>query len=323
MNLINNAKSNAVEGFCIIKSIEQKVTQRGQTYLDITLSDATGEVNAKLWDYNESKHGKYSADDVVKVRGTLDTWNNNPQVRIEKIRPAVESDNVKYDDLVESAPYSAERMYSEIERIVSAFENVDLKELVMKMLSDNRESLMIFPAAVKLHHAMRGGLLYHTLSIIRMAQRACELYTFLDRELLISGAILHDMAKIGELEVTTSGYASGYTQEGQLIGHLVKGAVNIELAARELGTNRDTVMLLQHMVISHHGKPEFGSPILPMFSEAYMLSALDELDAAMYEIMSAIDSVAVGEFSQRQWALDQRKIYNHGRGGFFKSNVID
>ncbi|MBR5272099.1 MAG: HD domain-containing protein [Clostridia bacterium] len=323
MNLFKNALSSGqVEGFCIIKSVEQRTTQRGQIYLDLVLSDAAGEVNAKIWDYSEGRFGKYEVNDVVKVRGTLDSWNNMPQLKIDRIRKANEADDYKYEDLIDSAPFSSEDMYAEIVRIVGAFKDADLKKIMLEILETNRPQLLIWPAAVKLHHAMRGGLLYHTLSIVKVADSACKFYTFLDRELLIAGAILHDLAKIEELDATENGYATNYTAEGMLLGHLVKGAMNVERAAEKLGTPKDLVMLLEHMVISHHGVPEHGSAVMPMFPEAQMLSMLDEIDASMFEFAAALDGVPTGEFSQKQWALDNRKIYNHGRGGYFKTQIF-
>lgn len=323
MNLLNNSLAGGlVEGFCIIKSVEQRTTQRGQTYLDLILSDAGGEINAKLWDYSEARYGKYSNDDIIKVRGNVDTWNGAPQLRVERIRKANDADDVKYEDLVDTAPFSSEAMYSELVKIVTAFKDADLRAIMLEILKENREKMLVWPAAVKLHHAMRGGLLYHTLSIVRMAQSACKLYTFIDEELLVSGAILHDLAKIDELDANENGYATSYTTEGMLLGHLVKGAMNIDAVAKRLGTPQELVMLLEHMVISHHGCPEHGSAVMPMFPEAHMLSMLDELDASMFEFASALDGVATGEFSQKQWALDNRKIYNHGRGGYFKTQVL-
>lgn len=323
MNLLNNPLgAGLVEGFCIVKIVEQRTTQRGQTYLDLVLSDAGGDINAKLWDYSEARHGAYTVNEIIKVRGTVDSWNGAPQLRVERIRKANDADNIKYEDLIDSAPFSSESMYKELIAIVSAFKDCDLKAIMLEILNEKREKLLVWPAAVKLHHAMRGGLLYHTLSIVRMAQSACKLYTFLDEELLVSGAILHDLAKIDELDATENGYASGYTTEGMLLGHLVKGAINLDHIAKKLGTPKELVMLLEHMVLSHHGCPEFGSSIMPMFPEAEMLSMLDHLDASMFEFAAALEGVGEGEFSQKQWALDNRKIYNHGRGGYFKTQIL-
>lgn len=127
------------------------------------------------------------------------------------------------------------------------------------------------------------------------------------------GIIVHDLCKIDEFNISSAGLATGYSVKGELLGHLVMGAMKIELKAKELGISEDTATLLQHMVISHHGEPEFGAAVRPMFLEAEILSQLDTLDATVYEIASATGDVKVGEFTQRQWALDNRKLYNHGR----------
>jgi 3'-5' exoribonuclease len=143
----------------------------------------------------------------------------------------------------------------------------------------------------------------------------------INRELLLSGIILHDVAKTWELETSKSGLAKGYTAEGELIGHLVKGAIYVNDAAKELGIEGEEVTLLEHMIISHHGVPDFGAAVRPMFLEAIILSELDNLDATIYEVNSATDKVEPHKFTDRQWALDNRKLYNHGLGST-KHDVI-
>ena len=152
----------------------------------------------------------------------------------------------------------------------------------------------------------------HTASIVEMAEKVCQVYPNVNRELLISGAILHDVAKTFEMETSKSGLCSHYSVGGELIGHLVKGAMYVEEAAEKLGITGDKVILLEHMILSHHSQPEFGSPVRPMFLEAEILASLDALDAAIFEINAASSNVKPGEFTDRQWALDNRKLYNHG-----------
>ena len=151
----------------------------------------------------------------------------------------------------------------------------------------------------------------HTLSIVRLCEGVCKVYPFVNRELLISGAVLHDIAKTTEFQISGTGLASGYTVEGNLIGHLVKGAMMIAAAAEELGTDKEKSLLLQHMVISHHGEPEFGAAVRPLFLEAELLSQLDMMDATVYEIMDATGNIKKGEFTNRLWALDDRKFYKY------------
>ena len=301
------------EGYCLIKTLEKKINVKGVPYLDMTLTDRTGEISAKLWDYREEIHAWIQPNMLVKVRGVISEYNGADQFRTERIRPVVDADNVRIEDFVPSAPYSGEQMLESLVTLVEGFENEDLKTLVLSLLSESREKLLYWPAAFKLHHAIRGGLLYHTLSIVRLAQEACVIYPFVDRELLLSGAILHDIAKLSEFEAQSTGIASGYTTQGTLIGHLVRGAMMVEKKGKELGTDSETLMLLEHMLLSHHGEPEFGAAVRPMFLEAEILSSLDMLDARIYEIQSAIAGTASGEFSARQWALENRKFLNHGR----------
>lgn len=307
---INN--NGTVEGFCLVKTLEVKKTAKGLSYLDMTLTDSTGEINAKLWDYKEELHGDIKANMIVKVRGTESMFNDTPQLRVDRIRRTLESDNVRPEDFVPSSEYSGEMLYNELYSVADSFENEELKLLVTTVLSENKEQLVICPAAYRLHHAIRGGLMYHTLSVLRLAQSVCTVYPSVDKELLFSGVILHDVAKIWEFEVSEAGIVSGYSVEGTLIGHLVKGAMNVEKTGEKLGTDRNLLMLLEHMIISHHGEPEFGAAVRPMFLEAEILSQLDLLDARIYEMSHALSEVDSGAFTARQWALDNRKLYNTG-----------
>ena len=313
MNFVNTPTPDIVEGFCLIKSLEKKTTAKGLTYLDMILSDSSGEIVAKFWDYKENMHSHFEANMLIKVRGRMNEYNGDVQFRVERIRECTDADGVRIEDFVPSANYTGDEMLREIYAIIESFDDVEIKKLVRAVLAKYEEKLLYWPAAFKLHHAMRGGLLYHTLSIIKMAECACKIYTALDRSLLLGGAILHDIAKIDEFEVSSTGMATGYSIEGTLVGHLVKGAMIVRETAKEIGTDEDTAVLLEHMLISHHGIPEYGAAVRPLFVEAEVLSQLDTLDATIFEFNDALANVKAGEFSSRQWALDNRKLYNHGR----------
>lgn len=313
MNFNTIDDNGRVEGFCIVKSVEKKTSSKGDVYLDFTLGDSSGEINAKLWRYIPAEHGEYKAQDIVKVRGTVSQYNGSDQLRIERIRTSFDGDNVKIEDLVRSVGYSGEEMFDELLSLADGFSDNDLKTVVTAILSDNKEKLIYFPAAFKLHHAVRGGLLMHTLSIVRLCESVCKIYPFVDRELLISGAILHDISKLEEFSVGELGIAEGYTIEGNLLGHLAMGAAKVDQYAKQLNISRKTSVLLQHMILSHHGEPEFGAAVRPMFIEAEILSELDLLDSRIYEMREAVSSVKPDEFSGRMWALNDRKLYNHNR----------
>lgn len=313
MNFTPVDNTGRVDGFCLVKSVEQKTSSKGDTYLDFTLGDSTGDINGKLWRYNIAEHGEYKANDIVKVRGTISQYNGTDQLRIERIRIAIEQDNVHIEDFVRTSGYSSEQMFDELFNIANAFSDSDLKLIVTTVLTDNRNALLYWPAAYKLHHALRGGLLMHTLSIVRVCEGICNVYPFIDRELLLSGAILHDIAKIQEFDVNDAGIADGYTVEGNLLGHLAMGATQIDRYAEKLGIDRCVSVLLQHMVLSHHGEPEFGAAVRPMFIEAEVLSEVDLMDARIYEMREAVSETKPNDFSGRLWALDNRKLFNHTR----------
>ncbi len=307
-------KENTVsDGFLMIKSAEKKVSAKGMTYLDLMLCDKESEISAKLWDYKEEVQGMFEAGNIVKIRGTVAPYNGVDQLRIERIRKAVPTDEVNPADFVPSADVSGEEMLKELIGIAESFKDEEIKAVVLSIYNDYKEKLLYWPAAFRLHHAIRGGLLYHTLSIVRLAQSVCKIYPSVDADLLIAGAMLHDIAKTDEFIVNESGTASGYSLEGNLVGHLAKGAMIIEKTAEKLNINSDVKLLLQHMVLSHHGEPEFGAAVKPMFLEAELLSELDLMDARIFELAEAIGNAPEGEYTNRMWALDNRKFYNHGR----------
>ena len=301
------------DGFWLIKTIDRKTNVKGAPYLDMMRCDKKGEISAKLWDYSEITHGAYEAGDLVKVRATVTQFNGADQLRVEKIRKVTLTAGVNISDFVPTAEYSGEMMLGTIMNVIASVEDEELKTLTYALVKDREKDILTWPAAFKLHHAIRGGLLYHTLSILKLAEGVVKLYPSVDKDLLYCGIIVHDLCKIDEFDLNPAGLVSAYSVKGELIGHLVMGAMKIEQKALELGISSEKAMLLEHMVISHHGQPDFGAAVRPMFLEAEILSQLDTLDATVYEITSAVSDVKQGEFTGRMWALDNRKLYNHGR----------
>ena len=308
MRLIREAYGTT-EGFCLVKSAAVRTDVKGTEYLDMVLADSEGECVAKLWNYSRITHGEYDANDIIKVRGSVQVWKDTEQFKIDRIRKANDGDDVDLSGIIPTAPYDPQAMYDELYNTAAGFSDEDLKRIVQYLLRENREELLIFPAGVKLHHATRGGLLHHTVSVLHLAQRIAELYPNLHKDLLFAGAILHDIGKIKELDAGALGIAGAYTNEGQLLGHINVGMAMIAAAAEITMIAPKTAMLLEHMILSHHGKPEFGSPRLPMIPEAEVLSICDLLDSKMYEMDAALDGVSKDGFSERQWALDNRQLF--------------
>ena len=300
-------KDMKFEGFLLARSSEQRASSNGSKYLDMTLCDRTGEINAKMWDGTVTPP---KAGGVVKVRAQVTEYNGRLQLRVNKVR---EADEGEYDlsFLVPCAPYPAEQMLGEINDTVRAMKNETLKKVVGEMLRMAGEKLMYYPAAQRLHHAERSGLLHHTSSMLRTAEAVLSVYSWLDADLLNAGVIVHDLSKIREMKSDEAGNVNDYTTEGLLLGHLVRGVTQVREAARrmEIPEDDEYVLLLEHMVISHHGEAEYGSPRPPMFPEAEMLHWIDLVDARMNEMNGIVRRTPAGAFSEKIWSLD-RRVYH-------------
>lgn len=300
-----------VDSFLIIKRVDLKTTNSNQKkYLDFILGDATGDISAKLWDVPANLEEAFEANMLVRVRGVVTSYQGNLQFKIERIREGNENDPVNPADLVASAPLEPEFMYAEIlNRYIGGLENKDMKHIVEQIFLDNKEKLMYYPAAKSNHHSIRSGLLYHVLTMLRLGDAMMTIYPFLDHDLLVAGIILHDMAKLVEMDASSIGVVREYTVPGTLLGHISIGVEQIGRVGREVGATDEVIMLLQHMVLSHHYQPEYGSPVKPMFPEAEMLHHIDLIDARMYDMKLVQDGLEPGTLSDFIFSLDRRKVY--------------
>lgn len=301
-----------IQDYFMVKSIAIKLGSNKKQYLDLLLGDGTGEVTAKKWDVADTdlpSLNEIGAGDIVKVKGQVTEWNGMKQLKVQKIRKAVEQDEIEMADYIKSAPEKAADMMAFMEETVSSMADQELKTLCQRILTDNYDKLMYYPAAVKNHHAEMAGLLYHMKRMVLMGERYCEVYTHLNRDLLVTGVLIHDIEKLNEIDSDETGIATGYSFEGQLLGHLIQGVKTIDRLAGELGIGKEKAVMLEHMILSHHYEPEFGSPKRPMFPEAEILHYLDIVDARMYDMEEALFSTDPGTFSEKVWTLDNRKVY--------------
>lgn len=305
-------KDQEVTEFFMVKMAAVKTGSNGKQYLDITLGDKTGELTGKKWDVSD---GEYPAlvdikeKDIVKIKGIITEWAGQLQFRVQRIRKANENDGQQIGDFVKAAPENPQEMYDFIFDTAQNLSDGDLRELCVRLLTENKERLLYYPAASKNHHAQLGGLLYHTKRMLMTGMRVCEVYTNLNRDLVLTGVILHDMEKLNEIDADTDGIASGYSFEGQMLGHLIQGVKLVDRMALEMGMDREKAIMLEHMILSHHYEPEFGSPKKPLFPEAEVLHYLDILDARMFDMQTALEATEPGEFSDRVWTLDNRRLY--------------
>ncbi|MBQ9890928.1 MAG: HD domain-containing protein [Firmicutes bacterium] len=298
--------------FFMVKAIGVKVGSNKKNYLDVTLGDSTGEINGKKWDVSDEELKNLSAikeGDIVKIKALVNEWNGIKQLRIARIRRAVPSDDINMPDFVKAAPEDPKEMFEYVMGRAQAIKDDGLRKVAVSALEDNRERLLYYPGAMRNHHAELGGLLYHIRRMLTMGLKACQVYTNLDKDWVVCGVIMHDMEKLNELKASELGISSGYSVKGNMLGHLVMGAVELKARAEAAGLSEEKTVMLQHMIISHHYEPEFGSPIRPLFPEAELLHYLDMLDAKMYDFEAALQTAEPGTFTERVRTLDGRMLY--------------
>ncbi|MDW5299265.1 MAG: HD domain-containing protein [Sedimentibacter sp.] len=308
-NISDLKAGEKTDGFYLIKSFEVKKTTNGKQYIDIDLVDKTGEINAKVWDYSKEIETIVAENSIVKVRGEVLEWNGTKQLKINKVRGKLQDDVIKINDLIPSAPIEPTEMLSEVKSYAKKIKDAEIKLLVENIMKKFNSKLIYYPAAKKNHHSYMGGLLYHTLRMLRSGEKLGQVYEYLKMDYVYAGVILHDICKIIEMDSDEYGVVSDYTMEGKLLGHIIQGIKEIEIEGDKIGLNREKSIILQHMVLSHHYEPEFGSPKKPMTPEAELLHFLDIIDARMYDFEHALDIVEPGQFSDKIWLLDNRNLY--------------
>jgi len=269
------AAGESVTGQAAVVRCERRETKAGKPYLALTLSDRTGQIDAKDWDHADEYEAVFESGAVVKVRAKVEEFNGDLQLRIERARRLRENE---YDlgDFTAASAYDIDQMYSALACVVAGVRDEWIRKLLETVLERYSEGWRRAPAAMRIHHAFSGGLMEHVLSMCRAALALCTHYTQLDRDILIAGCILHDLGKMRELQ---AGITLAQTAAGKLVGHIGEGLLMLEDCCRGIdGFPEETRMLLRHMVVSHHGAFEYGALKLPMTPEAIVLSALDDLD---------------------------------------------
>lgn len=303
---------NRIEDYYLVKNADIRDGNQGKRHLYLTLADATGDVQAVKWSLNADEVERYSrmkTGMIIRFAGRCKEFKGAKQIVLDNIGNLINPEKMERADYYKSAPEESEEMYDFIMDRIRMMEDEELKELCLSFYEENRERLMYYPAAMSNHHAEYGGLLYHVKRMMMMGERACEVYTNLNRDLLIAGVAIHDIEKLNEINSDEFGVVPDYTLEGKMLGHLVMGVAAIHDRCEELGIDREKALMLEHMAISHHYEPEFGSPRKPLFPEAEMLHYLDMVDAKMFDMEDALANVEPGGFSEKVFTLDNRRLY--------------
>ncbi|MFH7326906.1 HD domain-containing protein [Desulfurivibrio sp. C05AmB] len=270
----------AVEGVFLVKEMNRGETRAGKPFLRLTLMDKSGEIGGPVWDDAEALAPICQSGLFVRINGQGENYRGAIQLRINRVSAVAESE-IDLADFMPSGDFDRRQLEEELAALIASIRNPHLNRLLTAIFQDDqrfRQQFTTAPAAKTMHHAYLGGLLEHTVAVTRLAAAVCRLYPAIDRDLLLAGALLHDLGKTEEL--TYAGYPFGYSDRGRLVGHLVIGAETIrEKAAAIPGFPPELMACLQHLVLSHHGRHEFGAPTLPMMQEAFILHFLDDLDA--------------------------------------------
>lgn len=294
------------DGFMLIKEARKGTASNGKPFLTLFFTDATGEIEAKLWDVKTGDVETYTEKKVVKLVGDIHEFRGQAQLRIKSIRLAQTADGVRISDFLEKAPVSKEELQDELNGAIFEMQNPNIQRIVRAFIKKYQNQLFDYPAASKNHHAYVSGLAHHIVTMLKIARSLCKIYPQLNKDLLYAGVILHDIGKIHEL---TGPVATSYTVEGTLLGHISIMVSEIEEIAQQLEISGEEVVVLQHIVLSHHGYPEWGSPKRPQVMEAEILHFIDLIDAKVNALSRALDKTKPGEFTERLFALDNRSFY--------------
>jgi 3'-5' exoribonuclease len=313
----------------VVASKQVKAKKNGEPYLALTLADRTGQIEAKMWDNVDEFIDAFEQEDFLKIKGLINKYKNRFQLTIHKLRRMEEAE-IDFTDYLPKTTKDIGELWRTLTEFVATFQNPHLKALVELFMADPEiaERYRNAPAAKTLHHAYIGGLLDHVVSLFRSCDSLCRNYPQVNRDLLLTGAFLHDIGKIQEL---TYNRAFSYTTRGQLLGHMI---IELEMLQAKLAKLPDfpaeLKTLLEHLIISHHGQYDFGSPKLPMFPEALMLHYLDDLDSKMEAMRAHFDREAELEGPWTSYnaslgrpLLDSRKFLQGRKAPDAKAEVPD
>ena len=293
-----------VEGQFLVGSVSKGVNTVGGSYFSVELRDASGSITAKKWDATLEDEQIFVTGNVISLSGETNKYKDQLQLKILTAE-LVALENIDVARFVKAPPVSKEELVKRFNAHVASIKNEDCLKIINYFLKKFGEDIFSFPAAVSIHHEYSSGLLMHSVSMADLATYLCPIYDA-DHDILVTGCFLHDLVKIIELERPI---VYKYSTEGKLLGHISIMAAEVRKTGQELKIDSEIPMLLEHMVLSHHGQQEFGSPVMPLTKEALLLSLIDNLDSKMVVVNKALVDVEPGAFSNKVFPLDNRAFY--------------
>lgn len=290
----------------LVTNVVNGVTANGAPYLSVTITDSTGSIDGKIWDVKEAQSKIVESGRVYEINCEVLKYRNALQLRIHSMAN-VDQQQFDLSEFVASSPIAVEVLKQKIKDAVASVQNDVYHKVLVYFFTKYQNEFFEYPAASKNHHSFYAGLATHVVGMLDIANDLCSLYPYLNRELLVSGVLLHDIGKIVEL---SGPIATEYTLKGKLLGHISLMNAELNKALTENGfEDREEAVLLSHMILSHHGKLEYGSPVYPQLMEAEVLHYIDNLDARINSMYTALEQVEPGSFTPRLFPLENRAFY--------------
>ena len=305
MKMIANFEDHEhVEGQFLLGNVSKGVNANGGAYLSVELRDASGSIVGKKWDATSEDEQLFVVGNVIQVVGETNKYKEQLQLKILSAE-LVPLEQIDVEKFVKAPPVAKETLIERFNAHVNSVKNEDCQKILKYMINKFGDKIYSYPAAVSIHHEYSSGLLMHSITMTDLAVYLCPVYDC-DHDLMVTGCLLHDLGKIIESE---GPIVYKYSTEGKLLGHISIMVAELRKAADELKIKSETPLLLEHMVLSHHGQQEFGSPVMPLTKEALLLSLIDNLDSKMVVVNKAIADVDPGNFSNKVFSLDNRSFY--------------
>ncbi len=305
--MISQLKENDIVGdFFVVTKCEKKTTRTNKPYLDAQLADASGKMVARVWDNVDKLAEALVPGKIVRLEASIDSYQNNLQMKILDARPLRPDDKIDPADFMPKTPYDIDHLFHKFLEYKNSIANPKIRQLVDYFFENDEfvEKFKKHPAAKAMHHAYVGGLLEHTVTLVHSCDNLAKVYGKLNRDILIAGAMLHDIGKTIEMSCDVS---TEYTVPGRLLGHLAMGSDMIGQAANSIKDFPEELkLIMQHLILSHHGQLDFGSPVLPATPEALALHSLDMLDANLFQAFEAINDEKENDFTKIVYGLSRR-----------------
>ena len=306
MKYVNElVEGDIVETEFLIASSNKCINNMGSYYYNLELKDSTGSIQGKKWEAREEDEQIYVAGNIILAKVEVLKYKEALQAKVVQAK-ALSAKEVDVTRFIKSAPREKQELIDKLNYYLLSIKNPDCSKIVNYFINKDKDKIFIYPAASSIHHEYASGLLMHTVSMLEIGEFLYKKYPDVNYDLLMSGIILHDLGKTVELE---GDIVFKYSLEGRLLGHISIMAAEIRKAADKLGIKGEVPLLLEHIVLSHHGQLEYGSPVLPLTKEALLVSLIDNLDSKMTIVTKALEGVEKGEFSQKVFALDNRTFY--------------